>query len=158
MVQAIRDTANPLGLSDQLRTYLSKVLTNDIHPNDRKWRSIVQMRDFPEFDMIIDTYGEITYSEPARLADDPELFNLTIRAALSKLLPDGDLYVASMPTIFRNHSFEEYVPGHGEEFTTTQEESRLNVKKDGLSSAYTIHRAGVSPNSEKSFIESWNES
>ncbi len=31
------------------------------HPDDLKWRSVSQLSDYPEFDLIIDTYGENLY-------------------------------------------------------------------------------------------------
>lgn len=33
-----------------------------LHPNDLKWRSILEFSDFEEFDLIIDTFGEYTYA------------------------------------------------------------------------------------------------
>ncbi|EKD43116.1 MAG: hypothetical protein ACD_72C00449G0001 [uncultured bacterium] len=29
-----------------------------LHKNDLKWRSVLQLTDFPEFDLIVDTFGE----------------------------------------------------------------------------------------------------
>jgi SAM-dependent methyltransferase len=34
-----------------------------IHQNDLKWRSILELSDFPEFDLAIDTVGEFSYLE-----------------------------------------------------------------------------------------------
>lgn len=141
IMQDLNDASKPRRLSDETRQYLLSVLNNDIHPNDRKWRSIVQMRDFPEFDMIIDSYGEITYSAPVSEGDDPTLFQLTMRAALAKLLPGGDLFVANMPYTFRRQGFSDYVPGHETEYEVTQRESIVDPKKDDMATAYTIHRA-----------------
>lgn len=33
----------------------------DLHPNDLKWRSVQQLTNYPEYDLILDTYGEATY-------------------------------------------------------------------------------------------------
>jgi hypothetical protein len=33
----------------------------NLHKNDLKWRSIEELSDFPEFDLIIDTFGELYY-------------------------------------------------------------------------------------------------
>ncbi len=43
-------------------THIEEPLSQKLHPNDLKWRSILQLRDYPEFDLIIDTFGEYNYS------------------------------------------------------------------------------------------------
>ncbi|MBI2410594.1 MAG: hypothetical protein HYV32_01690 [Candidatus Kerfeldbacteria bacterium] len=72
-------------------------LNDTIHPNDRKLRSILEMRDFEEFDLIIDTNGEFLYSGQGDIyATNLPYFSDVLRAAIAKLLPGGELYVAAV--------------------------------------------------------------
>jgi SAM-dependent methyltransferase len=43
------------------RNELVSGLPHELHEDDLRWRSIKQLTDFEEFDLIIDTYGEFTY-------------------------------------------------------------------------------------------------
>ncbi len=60
-----------------------------LNKNDLKWRSVLELHDFPEFDLMIDTAGEALYSlsfkKGATLDDAAKYFN----AVASKLLPGG---------------------------------------------------------------------
>ncbi len=139
IVQKIQDKNNPLHLSEGLREYLMDTLSADIHPNDRKWRSIVQMANFPEFDMIIDTFGEIRYSSSSSEEGGARLFELTMRAALLKLQPGGNLYIADVNEDLQKGNIETYVGTAANEFEITQTHQRdFGTKQAGL--AYTIHR------------------
>ncbi|MEK7540311.1 MAG: hypothetical protein AAB558_03620 [Patescibacteria group bacterium] len=68
-------------------------LKDTIHPNDAQFRSIVEMRQFPEFDLIIDTSGEFLYSGKGFMPMD-SYFDLVLKAALQKLGSKGELYVS----------------------------------------------------------------
>ncbi len=59
-----------------------------IHPNDAKFRSVLELTDYPEFDLEIDTYGELYYSN--------HLFPQVLDAALRKLRKGGRLYIADL--------------------------------------------------------------
>lgn len=69
-----------------------------MHPNDAKWRSLREMRDFPEFDLIIDTYGEFYYAsiESSVDASRKHLFDDLFEAAIKKLRPGGQLYMSPL--------------------------------------------------------------
>lgn len=57
--------------------------------NDLKWRSILELHDFPEFDLMVDTVGESMYSLFARedaTTDDVEKY---FNAVAAKLMPGG---------------------------------------------------------------------
>jgi hypothetical protein len=56
-------------------------ISNKLHLHDLKWRSILQLSEFPEFDFIIDTVGEYFYAEYIR--------ERYLRAVIAKLLPGG---------------------------------------------------------------------
>jgi len=68
-----------------------KGVTNDIvnlqsklHPNDLKWHSILELSDFSEFDLMIDSYGEFNYA-PQNDSEFLELLEIVIK----KLKPGG---------------------------------------------------------------------
>lgn len=69
-----------------------------MHPNDGKWHSILELRRAPEFDIMIDTMGELHYAYDPKLP--PELreqyFLRVLRACLVKLQEEGMLYVADL--------------------------------------------------------------
>lgn len=37
-------------------------MSSRLHKDDLKWRSILQLSDYPEFDLIVDTFGEFEYA------------------------------------------------------------------------------------------------
>lgn len=77
-----------------LQEYLVASLKPTIDRRDRRWRSILQMENAsPEFDMIIDTAGELLYSYDEK---KPEIFELTFQACIQKLNPGGKLYIAEL--------------------------------------------------------------
>ncbi len=62
-----------------------------LHRNDLKWRSVLELSDFEEFDLILDTYGEMIYlkrphSEPSTTTDD---INDYLTVLIRKLRPGG---------------------------------------------------------------------
>ncbi len=77
--------------------------------NDLKWRSILELHDFPEFDLIIDTYGEALYSLKLRrdvsVADIEKYFN----AVSKKLLPGGHASIDFYPIFEMDQSLVEDV-------------------------------------------------
>lgn len=92
-VKSIRD--GKTRLEPELQKYLTGVLSETLDPRDGKWRSILQMQsDKPEFDMIIDTCGELLYSDDE---NRPEIFEMTFEACIVKLNPGGKLYIAELP-------------------------------------------------------------
>lgn len=69
-----------------------------LHSNDGKWRSILEMTDYPEFDLIIDTFGELFYTDDVSYfkRDFNGNFHKVFCAALKKMRPGGRLFVASL--------------------------------------------------------------
>lgn len=81
-------------ISPEMQQYLVTSLKPAIDKRDAKWRSILQMENGnPEFDMIIDTAGELLYSYDDR---KPEIFESTFQACIQKLNPGGKLYIAEL--------------------------------------------------------------
>ncbi len=68
-------------------------LQEQVHPNDAKFRSVLEMRQFPKFDLIIDTSGEFLYAGKGFLPTD-SYSDLMLEAAIGKLAPKGELYVS----------------------------------------------------------------
>jgi SAM-dependent methyltransferase len=63
---------------------------NNLHPNDLKWRSILELRDFEEFDLIIDTFGEYFYSDMSSVPDDRRrIITEYLTSVIKKLKPGG---------------------------------------------------------------------
>lgn len=65
-----------------------------LHDNDLKWRSVLELSDYPEFDIILDTWGEKTYTtgkfiKDERVGYDIEALRRYIFACSKKLNPDG---------------------------------------------------------------------
>jgi hypothetical protein len=56
-----------------------------LHINDIKWHSISELRDIPEFDLIIDTIGEIEYRT--------QRYEAYIEEVIAKLQAHGDAYL-----------------------------------------------------------------
>lgn len=59
----------------------------NLHPQDLKWRTILELSDFEEFDLIIDTFGEqanLIYKK-----DAVKSFEKYLRAVLAKLKKGG---------------------------------------------------------------------
>jgi len=67
-----------------------------LQPDDLRWRSILELSDYPEFDLIIDTFGEQLYSthpEGNFAKISVEIFEAYIRAVIKKLLPGGRAFL-----------------------------------------------------------------
>lgn len=78
-----------------------------LHKNDLKWRSIIELSDVPEFDLICDTVGEFLYStelygkekngvEPAEHYSRQRIKEY-IEIVVKKLLPGGHASIAYIP-------------------------------------------------------------
>lgn len=66
-------------------SYQSEIDVKDkIHPNDLKWRSVLQLSDFPEFDLMVDTVGEFSY-----LSDNESEIKRYFLAIIHKLRVGG---------------------------------------------------------------------
>jgi hypothetical protein len=85
------------GLSKRAaREYRKREELPKLHNNDLKWRSIQELSDFPEFGLIIDTYGELYYRLIKGTSDyynnldsfPPDWFK-HIEQVIKKLLPGG---------------------------------------------------------------------
>ena len=107
------------GLSKQAASEYRK--QNDLpklHKNDLKWRSIQELSDYPEFGLIIDTYGEAFYRvfDKADWSDDEKIylnqdhqteFYRHIEQIIKKLLPGG--YATLYPVDFAKEGENESV-------------------------------------------------
>ena len=66
-----------------------------LHQNDLKWRSVSELHDFPEFDLIIDSYGEARWG-----VDDFEEVRDYLVSISQKLLPGGHASIAVLPVSY----------------------------------------------------------
>jgi SAM-dependent methyltransferase len=67
-----------------------------LHPNDAICNSVEQMRDFPEFDLIIDSEGEIVYAggNGAGFYPKADTTQTKLICAIKKLNPGGELFIS----------------------------------------------------------------
>lgn len=91
VVQEIKEGIIPMAEKDK-NTFLSQI-NKKLNPNDAKWASILEMRNFPEFDLIIDTCGEMLYSGKGFFPHESYSSDV-LKAAICKLLPGGSFFVA----------------------------------------------------------------
>jgi len=86
------------GLSKQAaREYRKKKELPKLGKNDLKWRSIQELSDYPEFNLIIDTYGEAYYrpffnmtkTNLSEMHTFPDEFYKHLEQVIKKLLPGG---------------------------------------------------------------------
>lgn len=80
-----------------------------LHNNDLKWKSIVELSDFEEFDLILDSFGEFTYMLEGVVGDDQEVFKRIedyFRIIARKLNRGGVAYIASGENIFLDPKLE----------------------------------------------------
>jgi hypothetical protein len=80
---------------------LNPPLSSKLHPNELKWRSVKELSDFEEFDLIIDTYGEAFYSKKIyghaseKLTQERMLeFSTYLSIVVKKLKPGGIISIA----------------------------------------------------------------
>lgn len=75
-----------------------------LHPNDLKWRSILELRDGEEFDLILDSYGEQLYTTQLVESGHAEFLKY-LEAVVKKLKPGG---LASIyPVLSEKNNFEQ---------------------------------------------------
>lgn len=61
-----------------------------MHPDDLKWRSILELSDFEEFDLIIDTFGELGYALWGKETEEAiSILKRYLMAVIRKLNPGG---------------------------------------------------------------------
>ncbi len=77
--------------------------------NDLKWRSILELHDFPEFDLIVDTYGEALYSLKMRSDVSVNDISKYFNAVSKKLLPGGHASIDFYPIFEMDQSLVEDV-------------------------------------------------
>ncbi len=67
-----------------------------LHPNDGKWNSVVELSDFPEFDLIVDSEGEIIYAGGTGVKFFPKADSTQVKliCAIKKLNAGGQLFVS----------------------------------------------------------------
>jgi SAM-dependent methyltransferase len=67
-----------------------------LHPNDAKWNSIEELSNFPEFDLIVDSEGEIVYAGGTGVGFFPkgDSTQAKLICAIKKLNPGGQLYIS----------------------------------------------------------------
>lgn len=92
--QQIRDNFGPekvrvytTGLRKRLAKKVREKRGGRLDKDDLRWRSILQLRDFPEFDLILDTWGEFYYT-------DDKNKQKYLDAVIKKLLPNGFACIA----------------------------------------------------------------
>ncbi|MBI4407095.1 MAG: class I SAM-dependent methyltransferase [Candidatus Kerfeldbacteria bacterium] len=83
LIEAIGRGEHPLAQSHRFDGF-----SPNMHPNDGKWHTVAELGDVPEFDLMIDTQGELSYAFTA--GHLPE----AITQASQKLRPNGDLYIS----------------------------------------------------------------
>jgi|SRR3989339_1297254 len=74
----------------------------NLHPNDAKWNSVEELSDFPEFDLIIDSEGEMIYAGGTGAGFFPkgDSTQTKLQCAIKKLNPGGQLFIYR---IHKNH-------------------------------------------------------
>ena len=98
------------GISKRVaQTYRRDHLLPKLKLKDLKWRSISQLKDFPEFDLIIDTWGEQYYRtignrKGENLLVDASEYEKHLEQVVKKLLPGGyaSLSPILLPSIVKN--------------------------------------------------------
>lgn len=65
-------------------------LPAELDARDGKWRSIEELTDYPEFDLMLDTYGELYYATVS------SGFKVCYMAAVRKLQVGGELHIARL--------------------------------------------------------------
>lgn len=61
-----------------------------LHADDLKWRSVKELHDYEEFDLIIDTFGEFHYTETAKFVKKPsDEWHMGESRYETQLLPDS---------------------------------------------------------------------
>lgn len=101
--EIIRDIRDGTIEMDQAeREQLLSETDGTLHPNDAKWNSVEELSDFPEFDLIVDSEGEMIYAGGTGVGFFPkgDSTQEKLFCAIRKLNPDGQLYISR---IHANH-------------------------------------------------------
>ena len=108
-----------------------------LHPNDLKWRSIKELSNYEEFDLIIDTYGEFAYSTGANMDLQPingvsteRVFDHLFFIA-AKLKPGGTAYL--------------YPIEFGDSYSKQKFKSELDLRKTQLGIEYELSDNVINP-------------
>lgn len=99
----IRDIENGTMEMDEIeKARLLSETDGVLHPNDAKWNSIEELSDFPEFDLIVDSEGEIIYAGGSGVGflSKGDSTQTKLICAIKKLNPGGQLFVSR---IHENH-------------------------------------------------------
>jgi SAM-dependent methyltransferase len=110
-----------------------------IHKDDLKWKSVVELSDFEEFDLIVDSFGEFTYMIEGVYGKNEEIFKkiekyLTVIAR--KLKPGGIAYIApadgigSLPQFKHLQREIELIYGIKIDFPSSETETMRIIKKE----------------------------
>lgn len=95
--QQLRDTFGDkvdvftTGIRKKNAKIVRKQNDQELHPQDLKWRSVLQLSDFPEFDLVVDTMGESMYG--AFEAKEKKQY---LNAVAKKLMPGGYASIVGM--------------------------------------------------------------
>lgn len=76
-----KNTRDMLAKEIEVPQLISRLAAKPLHKHDLKWRSVEELRDFPEFDFIIDTFGEKNYTWTDKMEH--------LKTIVSKLKPGG---------------------------------------------------------------------
>lgn len=117
------------GLSRKVaESYRAKNLgveSRKLHPDDLKWHSVLELSDFEEFDLIIDTFGEFSYDvagvqKKDKQPESPEKALEYLTAVIKKLKPGGLASIASYYTIkYFKHDGREEIKRLEKEYNVT---------------------------------------
>jgi SAM-dependent methyltransferase len=70
--------------------YILGGIAEKLHPQDLKWRSVYELSDYPEFDLILDSFGELEYSVNYYDYGDIEKVRDYLRIVCRKLKSGGE--------------------------------------------------------------------
>ena len=79
--------------------------------NDRITQSILELHNFPEFDLIIETFGELFYAgldDQEKNDTESSLFTQHLEAAIKKLMTGGELYISNLPFCSVKYLWDNY--------------------------------------------------
>jgi SAM-dependent methyltransferase len=86
--------------------YILGGIAEKLHPQDLKWRSVYELSDYPEFDLIIDSFGELEYSVNYYDYRDVEKVRDYLRIVCRKLKSGGE--ASLFPLYISNFERREY--------------------------------------------------
>ncbi|HLC70263.1 MAG TPA: hypothetical protein VJH75_04440 [Patescibacteria group bacterium] len=95
------DALDKMGLerSKSRREEINKITDKTINRESRLVESLAELHNFPEFDIMFDTFGELYYSAlddvENKKTDFPHFFE-KLKMALDKLMPGGTLYIGAL--------------------------------------------------------------